>query len=188
MAVYGGAELAAAFRTVRANTIRGASDIPAERYGFQAVAGTRTVAELLAHIALVPYVAEDMHRKRRITGFDGYDFPAVTTAAAAEAAKLVTKQQIIAGLTSEGERFASWLEGLSDDFLAERVENFDKRGSKSRLEMLLSPKEHEMHHRGQLMLLQRMVGLVPHLTREREERAAAIARAARDAAAGITGR
>jgi uncharacterized damage-inducible protein DinB len=27
-----------------------------------------------------------------------------------------------------------------------------------------------MHHRGQLMLVQRMIGVVPHLTRQREER------------------
>lgn len=26
-------------------------------------------------------------------------------------------------------------------------------------------KEHEMHHRGQLMLVERMLGIVPHLTR-----------------------
>jgi uncharacterized damage-inducible protein DinB len=38
--------------------------------------------------------------------------------------------------------------------------------------MLLSPKEHEMHHRGQLMTLQRMIGLVPHLTRQMQERMA----------------
>jgi len=36
--------------------------------------------------------------------------------------------------------------------------------------MLLSAKEHEMHHRGQLMMLQRMIGLVPHLTRQMQER------------------
>ena len=34
--------------------------------------------------------------------------------------------------------------------------------------MVLGPKEHEMHHRGQLMLVQRMLGQVPHLTRARE--------------------
>lgn len=27
-----------------------------------------------------------------------------------------------------------------------------------------------MHHRGQLMLIQRMLGIVPHLTRQREAR------------------
>ena len=34
--------------------------------------------------------------------------------------------------------------------------------------MLLGVKEHEMHHRGQLMMVQRMLGIVPHLTRQRE--------------------
>jgi uncharacterized damage-inducible protein DinB len=41
---------------------------------------------------------------------------------------------------------------------------------RSRLEMLMAAKEHEMHHRGQLMLIERMVGVVPHLTRQRLER------------------
>ena len=36
--------------------------------------------------------------------------------------------------------------------------------------MILSVKEHEMHHRGQLMLIERMVGIVPHLTREMQAR------------------
>ena len=40
--------------------------------------------------------------------------------------------------------------------------------AKSRLEMLLSVKEHEMHHRGQLMVAQRLLGIVPHLTRARQ--------------------
>ena len=44
--------------------------------------------------------------------------------------------------------------------------------TKSRFEMLLSAKEHEMHHRGQLMMMQRMIGLVPHLTRQMQERMA----------------
>ena len=49
--------------------------------------------------------------------------------------------------------------------------------SKTRFEMLLGVKEHEMHHRGQLMLLQRLIGQVPHLTRAREQmRAQASAR------------
>ena len=36
-----------------------------------------------------------------------------------------------------------------------------------------------MHHRGQLMLLQRMIGLVPHLTRQMQERMAQHAPAAK---------
>jgi uncharacterized damage-inducible protein DinB len=43
--------------------------------------------------------------------------------------------------------------------------------------MLMSIKEHEMHHRGQLMLIERMVGIVPHLTRQMQERMAAASNA-----------
>jgi len=90
-------------------------------------------------------------------------------------AKPRTKAEIIDFLTKEGEKFASFLEGLPESFLAEPVAMPPgaEPATKSRFEMLLSPKEHEMHHRGQLMVIERMVGVVPHLTREREERAAA---------------
>jgi uncharacterized damage-inducible protein DinB len=50
--------------------------------------------------------------------------------------------------------------------------------SRTRLEMFLSAKEHEMHHRGQLMLMERMLGIVPHLTRQMQERMAAMMAAA----------
>jgi uncharacterized damage-inducible protein DinB len=45
---------------------------------------------------------------------------------------------------------------------------------KSRFEMLTAPKEHEMHHRGQLMVIQRMLGITPHLTRQMQERIASM--------------
>jgi uncharacterized damage-inducible protein DinB len=47
--------------------------------------------------------------------------------------------------------------------------------SKSRFEMILSVKEHEMHHRGQLMLIERLLGIVPHMTREMQSRLATAA-------------
>ena len=37
---------------------------------------------------------------------------------------------------------------------------------------------HTVHHRGQLMVLQRLMGIVPHMTRARQERMAAAAAAA----------
>ncbi len=45
-------------------------------------------------------------------------------------------------------------------------------GGKTRFEQLLGVKEHEMHHRGQLFLIERMLGIVPHLTRARQQRSA----------------
>jgi uncharacterized damage-inducible protein DinB len=48
-------------------------------------------------------------------------------------------------------------------------------GSRSRFEAMLGVKEHEMHHRAQLFLIERMIGIVPHLTRARQQRMAATA-------------
>jgi uncharacterized damage-inducible protein DinB len=43
--------------------------------------------------------------------------------------------------------------------------------------MLLGTKEHEMHHRGQLMVIERLIGIVPHLTRYRQAARASAAAA-----------
>ena len=48
----------------------------------------------------------------------------------------------------------------------------DGSGTKSRFEQLLGIKEHEMHHRAQLMLIERQLGIVPHLTRQFNDRIA----------------
>ena len=84
---------------------------------------------------------------------------------------------IIAFLTTEGDKFASFLESLPESFLAEQVTMPPgaEPATKSRFEMLLGAKEHEMHHRAQLMTAQRMIGQVPHLTRQMQERMAAMA-------------
>jgi len=173
MTYYGGKELAASFRTVRNNTIKIAEDIPENRYDFRAAPDTRSIGQTLTHIALIPTFAFHIH-SNKIADLSQVNFPELSQKAAAEEARPRTKVEIVAFLKSEGERFASFLEGLSEAFLAERVAMPPAAGQapKSRFEMLLSPKEHEMHHRGQLMTLQRMVGLVPHLTRQMQERMA----------------
>ena len=64
--------------------------------------------------------------------------------------------------------------GTTEDFLEEIV-TFPQGSMpplKSRLEMILTVKEHEMHHRGQLMLIERIIGLVPHLTQRMQQRMA----------------
>jgi uncharacterized damage-inducible protein DinB len=45
--------------------------------------------------------------------------------------------------------------------------------------MVMSVKEHEMHHRAQLMTVERMLGIKPHLTRHMEERIAQMQAAAK---------
>jgi uncharacterized damage-inducible protein DinB len=177
MTHYGGKELAAAFRTVRNNTIKIAEEIPENKYDFRAAPDTRSIGQTLVHIALIPAFALHIH-SNKIDNLSAVNFTELMQKIGAEEAKPRDKAEIVRFLKSEGERFASFLEGLSETFLAETVTMLQgaEPAAKSRFEMLLSAKEHEMHHRGQLMMLQRMIGLVPHLTRQMQERMAAARR------------
>ena len=176
---YGGKEMAASFRTVRKNTIQVAEDIPESKYDFKATPDTRTIAQILVHIAYGPEFMFHIN-DNKITDMTKVNLPELFQKVRAEESKVRSKAEIIALLQVQGDRFASYLDGLPVSFLDE-VLTMPPGGSpvtRTRFDMLLSPKEHEMHHRGQLMLLERLVGVVPHLTRQWEERQAARARAA----------
>lgn len=176
MNYYGAKDLAANFRTVRKNTIIVAEEIGEQHYGFRAAPEVRTVAQTLVHIAVAPRFQEQIHGTDRRNTMEGFDFPALFGKMMAEEETPRSKAQIVAFLREEGERLAKWMDGLSDDFLGEQVKFLPGMtpASKTRFEMLLGVKEHEMHHRGQLMLVERMIGVVPHLTREMQQRMAAM--------------
>lgn len=178
MAHYGAQEMANAFRTVRKNTIQIAEEIPEDKYDFVAAPGTRSVRDTLSHVIFLTLLHYDFHRDRHISTLKGYDFPAIMGRMNAEAAKPRSKADIIALLKAEGDKFAAWLESLSPEFLDETYTDPMGENPRTRFEHLLSAKEHEMHHRGQLMLTERILGITPHLTRAMEERMRARAAAA----------
>lgn len=172
---YDAKNLAQSFRTVRKNTIQIAEEIPEDRYDFRPAAGCRTVAETLRHMAVSTDWPIYAHGER-LTEFKPEMFMEVHAKQARAEAALKSKSDIQKALRDNGEKFAGFMEGLSDEVLAEKV-SFPPQANtppKTRFEMLLSSKEHEMHHRGQLMVVERMVGIVPHLTRAMEERIAAM--------------
>jgi len=177
MTYYSGREMAASARTVRANTIKIAEDIPEQHYDFKPSPDSRSVARTLAHIAVSADHQIHMHQTG-ITDVALVNFPQLMQTMGAEEARPRTKAEIIELLRSKGETFASYLETLNDEFLAQPVamRPGTQPATKSRFEMLLSPKEHEMHHRGQLMLVERILGIVPHTTRQWQERLAQAAR------------
>ena len=133
---------------------------------------------MLTHIALSTRYQQRLQTSN-ISDLSTLNFPDLFKDMMAEEAKPRTKSEIVALLKSEGDSYASFLEGLSEPFLAESVKMSPQGGggTKTRFEMLLGPKEHEMHHRGQLMLTERKLGIVPHLTRQAEERMASMAAA-----------
>jgi uncharacterized damage-inducible protein DinB len=180
MNYYGAKDLAASFRTVRKNTITIAEEIGEENYGFQAAPDARTVAQILTHTALSPRFAQHIHGTEHLSTMEGFDFMGFFGKVMAEEQKPRGKKEIIALLVEGGEVFAGWVEGLSDEMLGETV-SFPAGmtpPTKSRFEMILGVKEHEMHHRAQLMMMQRMMGMVTHLTRQMNARVAEMQAAA----------
>ena len=177
LTIYDGKDFARQFRVVRNNTLQIAQDIPESKYGFVPAPGCRTIGALLTHIAVAPRTWYEIHGKQRVKTLVGFDFMGLFSEVRAEEGKSRTKAEIVDLLRDEGDKFAGWLETLTPEFLAEMIPVADGSGTKARFEQLLGAKEHEMHHRGQLMLIERQVGIVPHLTRQAEERMASMAAA-----------
>jgi hypothetical protein len=75
MTYYGAKDLADSLRTVRKNTLIIAEEIPEAHYGFRAAPETRTVAQILIHIAVVQRMPEQIHAIERRTTLEGFDFP-----------------------------------------------------------------------------------------------------------------
>lgn len=177
MNIYGGKELGRQFRTVRQNTIQIAEDIPEEQYNHVPAPECRSVGQMLTHIAVAPQIWHEVHGKQRVMTLVGFDLLALAERAKKEESKPRTKAEILELLRSRGESFAAWLETLTLEMLSEMVTVADGSGTKSRFEQLLGAKEHEMHHRAQLMLIERQLGIVPHLTRQARAGQATKARA-----------
>jgi len=170
MTYYGTKQLADSFRTVRKNTIAIAEEIPEDKYGYKATPEVMSVGELLAHVAVTPSWQMDVHG-RKVAHIDFGMFAAHRQQAELDEKALRTKAEILQALRDGGDTFARFLEALDEATLSGTV-TFPppvQPSTKTRFEMLLGVKEHEMHHRGQLMLVQRLLGQVPPLTRHRQE-------------------
>jgi uncharacterized damage-inducible protein DinB len=179
MTYYGGKDIAEAFKTVRGNTIKIAEEIPEDKYDFKASPEGRTIRQTLVHIALGPRFALHVHGNK-VSDMKTVNFMELVGPITAEEQKPRSKAEVIAFLKSEGDKYADFVAALPESFFSETVTMPPGAtpATKSRFEMLLGPKEHEMHHRGQLMTMQRMIGQVPHLTRQMQERMAQMAAAA----------
>lgn len=95
MTYYGAKELARSFRTVRNNTIKIAEDIPEDKYGFRPAEGCRSVAETLAHIAIMSRVQEQIYFVEHRSTLVDFDFFGFMAKLQAEAKAPRTQAQIL---------------------------------------------------------------------------------------------
>jgi hypothetical protein len=81
---YGGKNLAESFRTVRANTLKIAEEIPEDKYSFKPAPDARSVGQLLTHIALLHRIPKQIHQIEKRKTLEGFNFPGMMQALGAE--------------------------------------------------------------------------------------------------------
>lgn len=167
MSLYSPQQLADSMRTVRKNTIQIAEDIPEKEYNYRPTPESRSTAETLLHIVGLARFDRFVHEQEHLSSLEGFDFGALIKESELEEKRARSKSEIIDLLRTEGERWAQWVEQLPETLLSEPVRMPGGR-STNRFEMLLGTKEHEMQHRAQLTVIERLLGIVPHLTRNRQ--------------------
>ena len=167
MNFYGPKQLVDSIRTVRKNTIQIAEDIPEKEYNYRPTPESRSTAETLVHIAGLARFDRFIHEEEHLSSLEGFDFGALIKKSELEEKHPRSKAEIIDLLRTEGERWSQWVEQLPETLLSEQVRMPGGR-SPNRFEMLIGTKEHEMQHRAQLTVIERLLGIVPHLTRNRQ--------------------
>lgn len=165
MNLYSPKQLVDSIRTVRKNTILIAEDIHEDDYVFRPTLESRSVGQILTHILFVSRFDRTLHEgEERMSTLERFDFRKLLGESESEERNVHSKSELVNGLKESGDSFARWLEQLPEHVLAESVVQPGGK-LKTRFEMILGTKEHEMHHRGQLTIIERMLGIVPHLTR-----------------------
>jgi uncharacterized damage-inducible protein DinB len=188
MYLYGPENLIESMRTVRKNTLLIAEDIPEESYSFRPTAESRSVSEILLHIAAVWQITYQIHEIERRSSIEDFDFEGFFRGSWVASNANLSKTELIALLQAEDERLRDWVKNLSESVLVETVSMpaGSQPSRKNRFEMIVGAKEHEMHHRAQLMVIQRLLGIVPHLSRNRQAASAQTAHSAGQAVPAAT--
>ncbi len=95
MTYYGGKNLAFSFRQVRNNTIQIAEEIPEAKYSFKGAPDTRSIGQLLAHIAIGPAIQMHIHGSK-VNDLKTINFMELFQKSMAEEGKPRTKAETIA--------------------------------------------------------------------------------------------
>ena len=155
---------------VRTGLINEASQIPEEQFSFRATPDTRSVAELLQHVlqaqkALVGEACRDDTNLMRQSFADHINEYAPDVAAVTD------KGGLLELLRSSVEPSAALIRGYGDG-LQQTMRRFDGK-EVTKFDFLNFAIAHEMYHRGQLTVYERLLGVEPALTQYFNKRFAA---------------
>ena len=154
--------LIGAWKEVRDGVIAEAALVPAEQYSFSATPETRSVAAIIQHLietqkVLVSEVC------RPDTNLMRQPFPAAIEQYAPGVSSVSNKADLI-GLLSDSMKWADeTLRAFGEDALNQPMKRFDGT-EMSKITMMNFIVSHEMYHRGQLTVYERLLGIEPAMT------------------------
>jgi uncharacterized damage-inducible protein DinB len=148
---------------VRAGLIKEVSQVPEGQFSFRATPETRSVAELLQHIieAQKMLVGEAC---RAETNLMRQSFADHIKEYAPEVAAVTDKNGLLELLRSSMETSEASIRGCGDG-LKRTMQRFDRK-EVSKADFLNFAIAHEMYHRGQLTVYERLLGVEPALTKD----------------------
>ena len=154
-------EICGQWQDVRNGLIKEAELIPAEQFEFRAAPETRSVIQLLHHIIEAERVlAGEICRDN--TNFQR-GFPALIAEHAGHVKEAATKDAVLELLRSSLEDTTALIGGFGEANFDKIMTRFD--GKQVRKSLMVSfIVAHEMYHRGQLTVYQRLLGIEPALT------------------------
>jgi uncharacterized damage-inducible protein DinB len=152
-----------AWNDARRGVIAEARNVPSDRYGFRPVEEVRSVSELLCHIMEVSrMMAGELCREDG--DFRRKPLPELLEEHAAGVRDLEEKEAIVDALERTLEEDLERFRDVGQNHMLDSIRRFD--GEKgTRLAWLHHGIAQEMYHRGQLCTYERLMGLVPALTK-----------------------
>src|ERR1700757_705599 len=110
MNLYGSKQLADGIRTVRGNVVLIAEDIHEDDYLFRPTAASRSIAEILTHIAFFSNFDYLFHEEEHVTTVGAFDVGQFLRDSETQEKRHHAKFKLIGLLKDSGERWAEWVE------------------------------------------------------------------------------
>ena len=154
--------LVGAWKEVRSGLMDEAALIPADQFGFRATPDTRSVAELLQHIISTQKLLGG-ELSRPDSNLGRAPFPELIKEYAPDVMAAAAKDDLMSLLKSSIEEAESRIRSFGDEALQTMTRRFDGK-ELSKYDFLMFAVSHEMYHRGQLTVFERLLHLDPALT------------------------
>jgi len=156
-------ELIQRWMNVRKGLIGEVTQIPEDKFSFRGTPETRTIEEMIKHIVTMERVLV-REQCRENANLGRRPFPEHIAEHAPHVATAQGKEALVTLLNHSIDESMQFVRQFGEEGLKQDTRHFDG-STLSKFSFLFFVMSHEMHHRGQIALCERMLGIEPELTR-----------------------